>query len=522
MTTPYPPAPEAPPGSPLAACKLIARRVPCAIAAAFLSLAVPGLARSAEPAPAASAYGPITAPLRALSANPHYFTDGSGRAIYLTGSQTWNTFQDWGANDSLQPTDFTAFVNMLVAHNHNFTLLWATELPTFHGLPTTASSPPDFTVSPHPWLRTGPGVASDGKPKFDVTRFNQGYFDRLRDRVRQLDAAGIYAGVYFFTGEWLNVFRFPHDGYPLSGPNNVNGIDDGGGIGAVTMTAPNTVTAIQDTYVRKVIDTLNDLPNVLWIVSEEAPANSAWWNNHLIAVARAYESGKPFQHPIGYATINDFSDATLLNSDADWIAPVARISPITSCGGGHPSCKVNINDSDHAYWEIWNDSPQVNRGYFWMNFTNGNQTLFMDPYILYYPRQNRNLSPSPTNGISPRPDARWDNVRDTMGFIRRYATLVNLAAMTPQGDLASTGHALANTRPNNAEILVYAPLGGFQDVNLSGVHEQLAVEWMNPATGAKTAGADIQGGGMVTFAPPFGGDTVLYLRSKALGAAPFH
>ena len=138
-------------------------------------------------------------------------------------------------------------------------------------LPTTASSPPDFSVTPQPWQRTGPGKASDGKPKFDLTKFNQAYFDRLRDRVQQLNEAGIYAGVYFFTGEWLLYFRFPVTVIRFTGTNNVNGIDDGGGTGSVTMSAPNAITAIQDAYVKKVIDTLNDLPNVLWIVSEEAP-----------------------------------------------------------------------------------------------------------------------------------------------------------------------------------------------------------------------------------------------------------
>jgi hypothetical protein len=409
---------------------------------------------------------------------------------------------------------------MLLAHNHNFTLLWATELPTFHGFRTTASSPPDITVAPHPWQRTGPGEASDGKPKFDLNKFNRGYFDRLHDRVRQLGAAGIYAGCYFFSGERLNVYRFSRDGYPLSGPNNVNGVDDGGGTGAVTMTAPNAVTAIQDAYVRKVIDTLNDLPNVLWIVSEEAPANSTWWNSHVIAVARSYEATKPLQHPIGYAVTMSLNDANLLNSDADWIAPSARISPTTSCGSGHPTCKVNINDSDHSYWEMWKDPPQTNRNYFWFNFTNGNQTLFMDPYVIYYPRQNRNLSPSPINGISPTPDARWTNVRDTMGFIRAYADRMNLATMTPQGNLASTGHALANTSPGGAEFLVYAPSGGALDVNLSGINAPFAVEWMNPETGVKTPGEPAHGGGTVTFAPPFpfGLDAVLYLRET--GAAP--
>ena len=99
----------------------------------------------------------------------------------------------------------------------------------------------------------------------------------------------------------------------------------------------------------KVIDTLNDLPNVLWIVSEEASSNSLWWNTHQIAHIRAYESGKPHQHPIGYAAPIRVPDATIYDSDADWVAPSIRVSPASSCGAGKPACKVNINDSDHSY-----------------------------------------------------------------------------------------------------------------------------------------------------------------------------
>jgi hypothetical protein len=473
-----------------------------------------GLAWGAQPL-GATASKPITAPLRALATNPNYFTDGSGKAIYLTGSHTWNDLQDWGTNGSIQPLDFAAYVTTLVTHNHNFTLLWTTELPTFHGLPTTASSPPDFSVTPLPWRRTGPGNASDGKLKFDLTKLDQAYFDRLRGRVQQLNAAGIYAGVYFFTGEWLNVFRFPGDGYPFTGSNNVNGIEAGGGTGSVTMTAPNAITVIQDAYVKKVVDTLNDLPNVLWIVSEEAPPNATWWNSHLIALARSSEAGKPLQHPIGYAAMADGEDAPIVNSDADWIAPGARISPTTSSGSGHPPRKVNINDSDHSYWGMWNDSPQANRNYFWINFTNGNQTVFMDPYVVYYPRENRNLCPSPVNGISSRPDARWDNVRDTMGYIRGYADRMNLAAMTPQGKLSSTGHALASANSADPEFLVYAPSGGDFTVDLSKSSGRFAIEWMNASTGVKIAGADVSGGATRTFTPPFGGDAVLYLSVKA-------
>jgi len=113
------------------------------------------------------------------------------------------------------------------------------------------------------------------------------------------------------------------------------------------------MTAFQDAYVKKVVDTLNDQPNVLWIVSQEAPPGSEWWNSHLISLTRSYEAGKPRQHPIGYGVLSDNNEATILNSDADWIAPAARISPTASCGRGHPACKVNINDSDHSYFGMW-------------------------------------------------------------------------------------------------------------------------------------------------------------------------
>jgi len=99
-----------------------------------------------------------------------------------------------------------------------------------------------------------------------------------------------------------------------------------------------------------------------------------------------------------------------------------------------------------------------------------------------------------------------------MGYIRDYADRMNLAAMTPQAKLSSTGHVLANINPANAEFLVYAPSGGEFTVNLSGITGKFKAEWMNPSTGVKTAGAIISGSAVRTFTPPFKGDAVLYLR----------
>lgn len=461
---------------------------------------------------------PIIGELMA-SSNPHYFKDAYGNALILAGSQTWNTLQDWGTGGSPRALDFDAFVKFLAAHGGNFTLLWTVELPKFCGLPVIAGSPPDFTVSPLPWLRTGPGKATDGGLKFDLTKFNPKFFHRLRTRVQALNNAGIYAGVYLFTGEFLNIYRCASDGYPFTRANNVNHIDDGyvsgrKGTGSITMTAPNAITAIQDAYVDKVIDTLNDLPNVLWIVSEEAPLDSLWWNKHMISHIRAYESRKPHQHPIGLATLIGGQDAILYNSDADWVAPASRISPTESCGTGKPTCKVNINDSDHSYWEIWKDTPQQNRNYAWENFMTGNQMLFMDPYLVYYPRENRNLCASPIRGICSEPDERWNNFRNNLGYILRYSRKLNLANVAPRGALSSTGYCLAQTPPAGAEYLVYAPSGGRFTVDLSAMpaSRMLKAEWFNPSTGATIRGNTVPAGSPAQrFTPPFKGNAVLYL-----------
>jgi hypothetical protein len=253
---------------------------------------------------------------------------------------------------------------------------------------------------------------------------------------------------------------------------------------------------------------------VLWIVSEEAPLKSAWWNNHLISLVKQYERGQPNQHPVGYATLESPQDSFLYNSDADWVAPWVWISPTVSCGAGQPACKVNINDSDHSYFGMWNDTPLKNRNYAWGNFLQGNQVLFMDPYLVHYPRENRNICLAVTNGIGSRPDPRWEGFRNNLGYLLRYSQKLNLAKVAARSELCSTRYCLAQTAPAGAEYLAYAPDGGSFTLDLSAMpsSRKLAVEWFNPASGQTMPESPISAGSSSQpFSAPFSGDAVLYL-----------
>ena len=126
----------------------------------------------------------------------------------------------------------------------------------------------------------------------------------------------------------------------------------------------------------------------------------------------------------------------------------------------------------------------------------------------------RNLCVSPVNGIGGKPDPRWDNFRDNLGYILSYSRKLNLARVTPMSSLSSTRHCLAQTPAAGAEYLVYAPSGGPFTVDLSAMpnSRMLAVEWFNPATGETTSQAPIKAGASSqSFTPPFKGDAVLYL-----------
>jgi len=67
-------------------------------------------------------------------------------------------------------------------------------------------------------------LARDGKPKFDLSRYNPEYFERLRTRVRAAGERGIYVSIMLFEGHELENFTaWPF--HPFEEGNNINGID---------------------------------------------------------------------------------------------------------------------------------------------------------------------------------------------------------------------------------------------------------------------------------------------------------
>jgi len=80
----------------------------------------------------------------------------------------------------------------------------------------------NYNLVQQPWMRNGGGTASDGLPKFDLTQYDQTFFDRVRSEAVTLQQNGIYAIVELFDGNNLTSTRCgtnssPNaDGFPLT------------------------------------------------------------------------------------------------------------------------------------------------------------------------------------------------------------------------------------------------------------------------------------------------------------------
>ena len=109
----------------------------------------------------------ISGPLRVSQKNPRYFETPGGQPVLLVGAHTWDNLQDVEVA-GLPRFDWPAYVDFLERNHHNFARLWRQESARW-----MVEAPGDCVMTPQPWRRVGPGLALDGKPRFDLTQLDE-------------------------------------------------------------------------------------------------------------------------------------------------------------------------------------------------------------------------------------------------------------------------------------------------------------------------------------------------------------
>jgi hypothetical protein len=491
-------------------------------------------------------------PLAVSTRNPRYFTSvagpSAGRAVYLTGSHIWNNLHDGmgpgpDGPDEPERMDYHAYLRFLVERGHNFIRIWRWE----QVLSQAAGGNYHLNMTPQPWSRIGPGTAKDGKPRFDLKQLDDGFFQRLRERVTAAGEVGIYVGVMLFDGWALHLSPPPDhiEGHPFHAGNNVNGVSASSINDLQVLPLDPPVRAVQEAYLRKVVDTLHDLPNVLWEVANESSGDGtvtdefaaflgmdkapSWgdstdWQYWVIDTVKRHEAARGYDsHPIGMTMQFPVAEQTkvndpLLGSRAEWISPGYDDEIFTN--GNHPmapgsppsrwyavppiadGAKVVISDTDHY-------APgQGDALWAWKSFLRGHHPILMD-FGLLAGLEPAGESPADT-GVPPF--AYYEPARWAMGDTRRYAERMGLIDMQPRRDIASTGYALASP---GSEYLVLEPDSDGRAFTVDLRAGSYQVEWFNVITRETTASdvLSVESERTVEFSSPFPpGPAVVYLN----------
>jgi len=445
----------------------------------------------------------ITQPLTINLTNRRYFDDGTGKAVLLAGSHTWCGIQgveDW-CDTGDTPKYFSDFLDYVKSYGHNFIRLWTN----------------NSTVGWFPYAvnRPGPGTAPmDGGKKFNFTSHNQDYFDMLYAKVAEAQSKGIYVSVMLFgTGVEMR----DDDDWTYSSwmeNNNINAAlaaaFDSHGYSFYTTNA--SALEIQKLFVKKTIDTLNDLDNVIWeIINEPELSRASTWIQGMVSYIRSYEATKSKQHPIWWSSSGwGESDLITINSTADIGGvgndPTFHWLTFSSTSDINNYNKPVIWDNDHIIGCIPDkDEPAVRTG-IWKAFTRGLMPIHMDAY-------NTNVDPNMgwecTNTGSIR--TLWDTIRRSLGKIVDYAYKIDLKNMPPSTTVSSTTFALASP---GKEYFIYSPTKTNITVALSGITGTFAVEKYDVDTGNVSTSTDIEGGATRTITPPGNGSFTVWLKLR--------
>lgn len=433
------------------------------------------------------------APLKVHSANPRYLADDSGKAIYMTGSHNWGVLID--ENRGFPEVEYVKFLDYMRYNNQNFIRLWTTAQVWYH---------PDrkrVYRTPTIYRRTGPGIATDGQPRFDLTKYNPDYTNKLRSLIEAAQDRGIYVSVMLFDGWWNADPNFRNAawyGHPFNPLNNINGLA-ASPRNIHTLELPDVVS-LQEEYVRNVIDAVNDYDNVIFEIANEDKMGSPEWQVHLMNYIRQYESTKPKQH-IVWLTSQAWgtNDGWLWSSSAEVVSP-SRLSycrdprePYITNPPVTDGRKVVILDTDH----FLGCGDYDWRRFIWKAFLRGYNPIIMDPYLYHE---------------SWILDA---DIVSASGYTRIYGIKMNLSGMTPSDSTSdcSTKYLL---RSPGREYLIYQPYNDSFAVNL--VAGNYNFEWFNPKSGIiSETGTMTSAGGDHTFSIPaaIAEDAVLYLKRSS-------
>jgi hypothetical protein len=247
---------------------------------------------AAAVAPRLFAAEAITRPPLALHPdNPHYLLFRGRPTVLVTSTEHYGAVLNLGF-------DYVPYLDELKACGLNLTR-------TFSGV--YCEDQKSFNIKGNPlapaagklvcpWARSAtPGYANGGN-KFDLAKWDDAYFARLKDFLAQAGKRGIVVELVLFCPFYEDsMWKLS----PMNAQNNANGIGKVPRTEVYTLKHPDLV-ALHETLTRKIVSELRDFDNLYYEVCNEPYFGgvTGQWQDRIIAAIVEAEANFPHKHLI--------------------------------------------------------------------------------------------------------------------------------------------------------------------------------------------------------------------------------
>ncbi len=213
--------------------------------------------------------------------NPHYLTHKGNPLVLVTSAEHYGSVLNLDF-------DFEKYLQTLHVEGMNYTRIFAgtyAEIPGSFGIKNNSLAPAVGSFLA-PWKRTGePGIFK-GEKKFDLSQWNDEYFDRLKAFVGLAEKLEIIVEVTFFCSTYQdNIWERS----PFNPGNNVNNLPVGLDRKKSNTLGNGVLTSFQKEMVHKIVTELNEFDNVFYEIQNEP------WSDDPYKVMRTLRTLDPQQ-----------------------------------------------------------------------------------------------------------------------------------------------------------------------------------------------------------------------------------
>ncbi len=410
---------------------------------------------------------------------------------------------------------------------HNFGL-WYDRRRDRHD---TARRADDKVVPPfleQPWARSGQGTAWDGLSKYDLTKYNDWYFQRVKQFADLCDRKGTILFFNFYMQHALLETQAHYADFPWRPVNCIQPTalpDQIPVANAFYDVAQPLRRKLHRMYIRKCLDVLGKNTNVVFLCSEEYTGPRSFMRFWLDTILQ-WERDNQRVVFIGLSATKDVTDAVLADpkyatriSTIDlrgwWYMPDGKLDapPGGQQVAGRYRFGVEKTTPEQFYRQIreyrgnWPHKALVHnipgtRQHAWAALMAGGSMLIGQmPY--------RGLR-DPAQYIAPE---RCHAIQSTYDFIRAHLA-ESLPAMKPSELVKGSGKRTWCLADPGHAYLVYALDGGRIQLDLSDARHALHAKWFDPRGGklSDAGSAPVAPHRTASFQVPDDRDWVLWLK----------